>query len=442
MSGLAELLLAQGFQVSGSDLQASASTERLAARGARIFVGHSAANIAGADVVVATSAVQPDNPEVEEARRRGLPVVRRGELLAEMMRGHYGIAIGGSHGKTTTTAMTAAILVEAGLDPTAVVGGRIDDWGGSNVRFGAGRYFVAESDESDGSFLWLSPVVAVVTNVDREHLDHYGEFENVQRAFVEFANKVPFYGVAVVCLEDANARALLPEMRGPVMTYGFREDSDMTISVLESQRGGTRFSLAWQGRSLGTFEVSLLGRHNVLNAAAAVLAAMHVGISEDVARRALAGFHGVNRRMQIIGSERGVTVADDYGHHPTEIRATLQAARQGGYGGIHVLFQPHRFTRTRSLMEQFQGCFGDADRVIILDVYAASEQPIEGVSGAALAERVRAAGHKGASYSHSVPAAIEEIVGSVGEGDLVITLGAGSVFKAGPEILALLRRDV
>jgi UDP-N-acetylmuramate--alanine ligase len=439
MSGLAELLLARGFTVTGSDVQASAATARLASLGAAVSIGHRAENVAGANMVVVTSAVGEGNPEVDEARRRGLPVLRRGELLAETMRAHYGIAIGGSHGKTTTTAMTAAILVEAGLDPTAVVGGRISAWDGSNIRAGGGRYFVAESDESDGSFLWLRPMLSVITNIDREHLDHYGGFDNLRRAFVEFANQVPSGGAAIVCRDDANVRELLPRMNSALITYGSGDECDMVVSAVESGRAGTRFSLAWKGRGLGEFELPLLGRHNALNAAAAVSVAEHLGVSTGDTRRALAGFGGVGRRLQVIGCEKGVTVADDYGHHPTEIRATLAAARQGGYRRVHVLFQPHRYSRTRDLMDQFAGCFEDADTLIVLDIYAASEQPVEGISGAGLADRIRAAGHASVAHASGFDEAIRRISSVAAEGDLVLTLGAGNVSQAGPELLEHLR---
>ena len=382
MSGLAEVLLELGYRVSGSDVKLSPITERLTVLGAVIHEGHAAANVAGANAVVVSSAVRPYNPEVVEARRLGLPVIPRGELLAELMRLKFGIAIAGSHGKTTTTSMVAAVLIHAGLDPTVMVGGRAAVLRGSNARVGMGDYLVVESDESDGSFLKLAPILAVVTNIDREHLDHYQDLEEICRAFVEFVNKVPFYGAAVLCLDDENVQWILPRINRRVITYGVSAQADLRITSCSTGHMASEFHLVncRRERDLGCFKLNVPGAHNVRNATAAVAIALELEIPIETIREALAAFSGVDRRFQMRGSERGVTVIDDYGHHPTEIRATLAAARACRYARIHVLFQPHRYTRTQALMDDFARAFHQADTVHLIDIYAASEPPIEGVT--------------------------------------------------------------
>jgi len=442
MSGIAEVLLNLGYRISGSDLKLSATTDRLASMGATIFEGHAAANVAGASGLVVSSAVNEQNPEVREARRLQIPVIPRGELLAELMRLKYGIAVAGSHGKTTTTSMTAAILNFAGLDPTVVVGGKIPTMGGSNARVGTSDFLLVEADESDGSFLKLAPIIAVVTNIDREHVDHYATIEDTRAAFTEFVNKVPFYGAAILCLDDPNVQIILPAIERRTIAYGATAQADMQAGDISCGPFETRFRLRRGAADLGTFHLRLPGRHNVLNATAAVAVALELEVKPDVIREALAAFTGVDRRFQVRGKERGVTVVDDFGHHPTEIRATLDGARQCGFRRIHVLFQPHRYTRTLHLLDDFARAFHQADTVFVMDIYAASEKPIEGVSAESLVERIRQFGHRGAEYVGTMDRGIDAVLGVAAEGDLVITLGAGSVSQAGEKILARLREAV
>jgi UDP-N-acetylmuramate--alanine ligase len=434
MSGIAEVLLNLGYTVSGSDLRKGPITDRLESLGATIFEGHAAANLGAAKALVVSSAVKPDNPEVIEARRRQIPIIPRGELLAELMRLKYGIAVAGSHGKTTTTSMVAAILSHAGLDPTVVVGGRVKTMGGSNARVGKSDFLVVESDESDGSFLKLSPILAVVTNIDREHLDHYGAFGNVLEAFEQFVNQVPFYGAVLLCLDDEHVQQILPRVRRRVVTYGVSAQAELRI--LEEKPGPASSEFLLQ--NFGWFKLPVPGHHNVLNATAAIGIALELNVAPDRIREGLATYGGVDRRMQIRGSERGVTVMDDYGHHPTEVRATLAAARLGPYRRVLVLFQPHRYTRTQMLMDDFARAFHVADRVYVMDVYAASEPPIPGVTGEALTQRLRDFGHRGAQYVGSMDAGVEAIAAEASADDLVITLGAGSVSQAGERILRAL----
>jgi UDP-N-acetylmuramate--alanine ligase len=432
MSGIAEILLTMGYAVSGSDLRRSAVTDRLVGMGARVFEGHAAANAAGSDVVVTSSAVNPKNPEVLEARAQKIPVIQRAEMLAELMRLKYGIAVAGMHGKTTTTSMVASVLAAGGLDPTVVVGGRVNALG-SNARLGNSQYLVAEADESDRSFLKLSPVLAVVTNLDREHMDCYRDMADVEAAFVEFMDRVPFYGASVACADDALLRAVLPKVRRRLYTYGEGEDSDFRVKVLERDgQGLSRFEVSYRGALLGPFALHVPGKHNVMNAAAAVAIGVQLGVVPEQIAAGLDGFRGVDRRFQIKGTVRGVTVVDDYGHHPTEIVATLKAARECGYGRVLVLFQPHRYTRTRDLMAEFVGAFGDADRVEVLDIYAASEEPIAGITGEGLAKAI---GRGGVEYAGSVAEGVEALVQEAREGDVILTMGAGSVSQAAGMLL-------
>jgi UDP-N-acetylmuramate--alanine ligase len=441
MSGIAEVLLNLGYEISGSDLRLSATTERLAGLGARIYEGHAAANVAGARALVVSSAVDERNPEVVEARRLQIPVIPRGELLAELMRLKYGIAVAGSHGKTTTTSMAATILNAVGLDPTVVVGGRVGTMGGANARLGRSDFLVAEADESDGSFVKLAPIVAVVTNIDREHLDHYPTLDAIQAAFIEFVNKVPFYGAAIVCLDDANVQGILPRIGRRTITYGTTAQADMEACEIECGPFASAFRLRSHGKDLGRFHLRVPGRHNVLNATAAVTVALELEVQPDRVREALETFNGVDRRFQVRGKERGIAVVDDYGHHPTEIRATLDGARLCGFERIHVLFQPHRFSRTFHLMNEFGRAFHQADSVFVLDIYAASEQPIEGVTAEALVERIRQFGHRSAEYVGTIARGVDALVAVARPGDLVLTLGAGSVWQAGEAVLERLRGE-
>jgi UDP-N-acetylmuramate--alanine ligase len=446
MCGIAEVLLNLHYQVSGSDLRSSAATERLERLGARIFEGHDPSHVEGAEAVVVSSAVRPDNPEVLEARRRQIPVIPRGEMLAELMRLKYGIAVAGSHGKTTTTSMIAAVIAAAGLDPTLVVGGRLNGVG-SNSRLGKGDFIVVESDESDRSFLHLAPILAVITNIDREHLDHYGSFEELQRAYAEFANRVPFYGAAIVCRDDKNVRAILPLLRRRIVTYGTQAESggadsaapDLVADNIACGHMESRFHLRFRGEDLGRFHLALPGRHNVLNAMAAVAVGLELKIAPDKIRQGLENFHGVERRFQVRGVVDGVTVVDDYGHHPTEIRATLAAARDCDYRRIFVVFQPHRYTRTALLLDEFAACFGACDFLYVMDIYAASEPPIEGVDSRRLVERIKAGGFSAVEYQPVVDDLLPALAEKVQPGDLVLTLGAGNVWQVGEQFLESLR---
>ena len=440
MSGIAEILLNLGYKISGSDLKTSPVTERLARLGTTTYEGHFAENVQGAEVVVTSSAIAPDNAEVAEARRLHIPVIQRAEMLAELMRLKYGIAIAGMHGKTTTTSMVAAVLAADGLDPTVVVGGRVDAMG-SNARLGKSQYLVAEADESDRSFLKLSPILSIVTNIDREHMDCYRNMRDVQQTFLDFMDRVPFYGMIVACHDDPILRKLLPQVQRRVMTYGTRRGSDFLIQPgsIEPQPGEhrplTHFGVSYRGKDLGTFILHVPGLHNILNASAAIAVGVGLDVSAESIRSALETFRGVDRRFQLRGKAAGVSVVDDYGHHPTEIKATLAAARQCGFRKIHVIFQPHRYSRTRELMDEFAGAFRDADTIAVLDIYAASEKAIEGITGEALAARIHAGGEHNVRYVRSFPEVAEIVSREAEEGDMILTLGAGSVSQLGPAIL-------
>lgn len=434
MSGIAEILLTLGYPVSGSDLQANATTTRLHELGARIFVGHDAAHVREADVVVTSTAVARSNPELSEARTRKIPIIHRAEMLAELMRLKYGIAIAGMHGKTTTTSMTASVLAGGGLDPTVVVGGRVNALG-SNARLGRSQYLVAEADESDRSFLKLSPILAVVTNLDREHMDTYRDMADVESAFVEFMDRVPFYGATTVCIDDPKLRAILPRVRRRVMTYGQSEDADFQLHLLPSEPGcHSVFEVNAKGLLLGPFRLHVPGLHNVLNATAAVAIGVELEIPPSQIAAGLEAFRGVDRRFQVKGKERGVTVVDDYGHHPTEIRATLAAARACGYRKILVLFQPHRYSRTAELMEEFSEAFSDCDSVQVVPIYAASEEPMIGVSAESLVERMKSR-HADVHFAESLQVAARRLAQIAQDGDAIFTLGAGNVSQAGALIL-------
>jgi UDP-N-acetylmuramate--alanine ligase len=443
MSGIAEILLNLGMKVSGSDLRRGPVTDRLAQLGATIYEGHDAANVTGATVVVTSSAVGTGNSEVVEAHARKIPVIQRAEMLAELMRLKYGIAIAGMHGKTTTTSMVASVLAAGGLDPTVVVGGRVDALG-SNARLGTTQYMVAEADESDRSFLKLSPILAVVTNLDREHMDCYRDMADVERAFLDFMDRVPFYGAVTACVDNPLVRGILPRARRRIFTYGESAEADFRLEFLlpdEASAGTPRFArflVNTDAGPLGPFELHVPGRHNVLNATAAVAIARQLEIPAEKIAEGLSHFRGVDRRFQLRGTARGVTVVDDYGHHPTEIRATLAAARECHHRKIHVVFQPHRYTRTLDLLDQFGGAFKDADTVIVLPIYAASEEPIPGVTAERLAEMI--AGPQ-VRFVSDFPAAVAEVAAQAREGDLILTLGAGNVSQLAPQILAALEGE-
>ena len=433
MSGIAEVLLNMGYPVSGSDLKASDVTERLVRAGGRVFIGHAASNVEGAQVVVHSTAVKMENPEMGAARRLGLPVIARAEMLAELMRMKYGVAVGGSHGKTTTTSMVAAVLARGGLDPTIVVGGRLHALG-TNAKLGHGQFLVAEADESDGSFLRLAPAVAVITNIDLEHMDHYADLAELSRAFVTFANRVPFYGISVLCGDDPHVRRILPEVTKRHVLYGTGEEAGVRADDVRLEPNGARARVSAFGEPLGEIELQIPGRHNVLNALAAVAVGVELEIGFGHIAEALAGFRGVSRRFELHGVANGVRVVDDYGHHPTEIRATLAAARGQG-GRVLVLFQPHRYTRTALLAREFGAAFGDADRVWILDVYPAGEAPIPNADSRTIVQRGKEQG-----FTHFVPVAdaqeaVRAVVAEARAGDLVLTLGAGDVSRLAPEVL-------
>ncbi len=440
MSGIAEVLVNLGYQVSGSDLVATEATLRLENLGARVHLGHHPENLGEADVVVVSSAVSGDNPEVVAARARAIPVIQRAEMLAELMRMKHAVAVAGSHGKTTTTSMLGAILAEAGLDPTLVVGGRINSLG-SNARLGQGELLVAEADESDGSFLRLTPTFAVVTNVDPEHLDHYGSLTALLDAFVEFANKVPFYGLAVLCLDHPQVRALLPRVHKRVATYGIASQADFRAEGLRFSPGEVAFHVRRRGLVLGELRLRMLGEHNVLNALAAVAVADELRVPFEVTQRALAGFEGVQRRFSLKGSARGVTVVDDYGHHPVEIRATLAGARRAYSNRLVVVFQPHRYTRTQALAQEFCSAFDDADQLVVMDIYPAGEPAIPGVSGQGLFEGLRRQGHRGAHYISECRTAVDWLLEHTRPGDYLITMGAGDVWRVGEDFLARARSE-
>jgi UDP-N-acetylmuramate--alanine ligase len=438
MSGIAEVLLNLGYAVSGSDLKESDITRRLATLGGRIQRGHAAANVEDVDVVVTSSAVRKDNPEVVEARRRKIPIIPRAEMLAELMRLKYGVAIAGSHGKTTTTSMAAHLLAHAGLDPTAVVGGKVNSFG-SNAKLGKGDYMVVEADESDGSFLHLPPTIAIVTNIDPEHLDHWKTEEALRRGFLDFVNRVPFYGRAILCIDHPTVQSLLPEVESRYVTYGEGLQADYRAEGIEVSGHSVRFQAYRRGETLGRFEVSMVGRHNALNALAVIALGDEMGVPADVTRAGLASFGGVQRRFTVRGEARGVTVVDDYGHHPAEVRATLRGARDAFRRRVVCLFQPHRYTRTRDLLGEFATAFNDADVLLLTDIYAAGEEPIPGATSEALAEAIRACGHRDVALvpRHELARTARE---RVRPGDLVLTLGAGDITAVGPELLELLGR--
>jgi UDP-N-acetylmuramate--alanine ligase len=440
MSGIAEVLSNLGFQVSGSDLKKSKVTDRLEKMGIRVSEGHAAENVGDAQVVVYSSAVREDNPEVVIAKERNIPVIPRAEMLAELMTlKPYSVAVAGSHGKTSTTSMVATVLGHAGIDPTTIVGGVVDTLG-SNAKLGSSDWMVAEADESDRSFLMLYPTIAIVTNIDREHMDSYSGMADVLMCFREFVNKVPFYGAAIICLDDPNVQAVIPHIKRRRVTYGFTAQADVSAhEVRYDDRFGSLFTV-WEGEEvLGEVHLPVPGKHNVYNALAAITVGLELEIAFDTIREGLSKFKNADRRFQFKGEARGITVVDDYGHHPTEITATLAAAKNGSGGKrTVVIFQPHRYTRTEDLMEDFARSFNNADVLFVCDIYAASEDPIAGVTAEVLTEKIRQFGHKNVHYIGDIESAAEKVRGYLKEGDLLITLGAGSVSKLSEQMLEIL----
>jgi UDP-N-acetylmuramate--alanine ligase len=434
MSGIAELLLNLGYQVSGSDLRRSSVTDRLAALGGKIYIGHNAGNIESPNVVVISSAVRSDNVEVAEAKRLQIPVIPRAEMLAELMRLKYGVAIAGSHGKTTTTSMIATVLVNGGFDPTAVIGGRLNAFG-SNAKLGKGDFLVAEADESDGSFLKLSPTIAVVTNIDREHLDHYANLEEIQLAFVAFVNKVPFYGAAVLCLDDPNVQAIIPRIERRIITYGTSNQADLIASHIEFHDFGTSCQVRYKGNPLGILRLRVPGEHGILNSLAAVTTGLELEIPFEKIASALGSFQNADRRFQVKGKKENILVVDDYGHHPTEIVATLSAARHACDRRIVTVFQPHRYTRTNALEEDFARAFYHTDVLVVLPIYAAGEEQIPGITAERLVDQIKKFGHRDVCYAPDFAGARKILKEKLQDGDLLLTLGAGDVWKVGEEFL-------
>ena len=440
MSGIAELLLHLGYKVSGSDLRKTDITRRLELAGGIVYEGHQASRVSGADVVVVSTAVAEDNPEVMAARDEQIPVIQRAEMLAELMRlKRFGIAVAGSHGKTSTSSLVAAILDAAGLDPTVVVGGKVDCFGGSNAHLGDGEFLVAEADESDGSFLKLSPVIEVITNIDLEHLDHYRDLDHIKETFLEFINKIPFYGVAVVCLDDHNLASLLPQIQRRKITYGLTEQADLQATRISVKGCTNEFTVSYLGKELGRIQRKTPGRHTVYNTLAAIAVALELEIEFPLIAHALERFEGVQRRLEVKGEKQGILVVDDYGHHPTEIRATLDAVRDGWPDRrLVVVFQPHRYTRTQGLFEEFATAFYRTDVLILTDIYAAGEKPIEGVNSEALLDAIKRHGQRNAFYHSNLSTLPPYLFDFIQKDDLVLTLGAGSVIHVGETLLELL----
>ena len=434
MSGIAEVLANLGYEVTGSDLVQSETTKRLVQVGCRVTVGHARENVGEADVVVISSAVRHDNPEVTAARQAGIPVVPRATMLNELMRMKYGIAIAGSHGKTTTTSMVATIMAEAGLDPTVIIGGKLGSLG-TNARLGEGDFLVAEADESDGSFLQLTPTIAVVTNIDNEHLDHYGTFDELRSAFRRFLDKVPFYGRAILCVDDTEVAGMLADLERPVIAYGLTAQADVTASDVVHEGFTSTFTASLSGDRLGEVRLPVPGIHNVYNSLAAIAVGLELEVPFGVIAGALASYAGTQRRFQKKGEAKGVTVYDDYAHHPAEISATLIATRLGWKGRVIALFQPHRFSRTRDLLPEFGMAFHNADRVLVCDIYSAGEDQLANLTGKDVAMSITSHGHRSAEYVGGCDEAVKRAVDELQEGDLLLTLGAGDIWKAGEQIL-------
>lgn len=434
MSGIAEVLANLGYEVTGSDLVKSETTKHLVKVGCKIVTGHAGENVGEADVVVISSAVKNDNPEVAAARQAGIPVVPRAAMLNELMRMKYGIAIAGSHGKTTTTSMVATIMAEANLDPTVVIGGKLGSLG-TNARLGEGDFLVAEADESDGSFLQLTPTIAVVTNIDNEHMDHYGTFDEIRSAFRRFVDKVPFYGRAILCVDDTEVAGMIADLERPVITYGLTAQADVAASDIVHDGFTSTFTAFLSGDRLGEVQLPVPGLHNVYNSLAAIAVGLELEVPFDVIAGALANYTGTQRRFQKKGHSAGITVYDDYAHHPAEISATLSATRKGWKGRVVALFQPHRFSRTKELLPEFGMAFHNADRVLVCDIYAAGEDQIDDLTGEDVARSITSHGHRSAEYVGGCDEAVKRAVNELEDGDLLLTLGAGDVWKAGEQIL-------
>ena len=439
MSGIAEVLLNLDYQVSGSDIAKSETTERLTSLGATVSLGHNAENLQDVDVVVTSTAVRIDNPEVVAAHKQMIPVIPRAEMLAELMRMKYGIAIAGTHGKTTTTSMVATILSHGGIDPTVVIGGRLDSLG-TNAKLGQGKFLVAEADESDGTFMKLSPTIAVVTNIDADHLDYYQDLDEIRNTFVDFINKVPFYGVSVLCLDDANIQASIPQIKKQFVTYGLTSQADFQAADIVHTGEKTSFEVYHNNEKLGSITLHMPGRHNVLNALAAVAVSMELELPFATIAEGLDGFGGVQRRFQVKYNCNDILVVDDYGHHPVEIKATLSAACSGWDRRVVAVFQPHRYSRTQALFEDFLTAFYQADKLVVMDVYAASEDPIPGVEAKDLCDGIAEHGHKDVTYLADKASVVAHLSEMVRPGDMVITLGAGNVWQVGEELINALQK--
>ena len=435
MSGIAELLLNLGYSVSGSDLKASDLTQRLQSLGGKVFVGHRAEQVDKADVVVVSSAVSADNPEVVAAQQSSIPVIPRAEMLAELMRLKYSIAVAGAHGKTTTTSIISAVLDRGGLDPTVVIGGKLKSIG-TNARLGEGDFIVAEADESDGSFLKMSPAIAVVTNIDREHLDFYRDLEDIQKAFLQFIDRIPFYGLAVLCLDNEPIQELIPKLQKRHITYGLSSQADLQARNFACEKMGSCFQVIRYDRPLGDIRLNLPGTHNMYNALASIAVGLELDIPFTIIKAALENLEGVQRRLEVKGKAGDITVVDDYGHHPTEIKTTLQAAKEVWPDKrLVVVFQPHRYTRTRALFDEFTRCFYQSDLLLVLPIYSAGEPRIEGVSSRAMCEGIRNHGHKHVVCVDSIPEALDALEDLAAPGDVVLTLGAGDVWTVGEQFI-------
>lgn len=436
MSGIAELLINLGYKVSGSDLKDSPMTRRLAALSGVVFKGHKGEQIEGADVVVYSSAVASENPEIQEAKKRSIPVIPRAEMLAELMRLKYGIAIAGAHGKTTTTSMVASILTCGHLDPTVVIGGRLDIWGGSNAKLGQGDILVAEADESDGSFLALSPAIAVVTNIDHEHMDHYGDMETIRETFINFINNIPFYGTAILCLDNEEIQGIIPRLKKRYLTYGMTSQADLKGRDLEKEKLGVSFEALYHNNSLGRIVVGIPGEHNMLNALAATAVGLELDLDIGVIKEGLKNLGGLARRFQLKGEKRDILVLDDYGHHPTEITATLKTAKEcWPERRLIVVFQPHRYTRTEALFDRFVISFNEADVLIVIPIFSAGETAIDGVTAEWLSRGIKEHGHKDVIFRPTQEDALSTLLSILRSGDLVITLGAGDIHRLGTSLL-------
>jgi len=438
MSGIAEVLVNLGYNISGSDIQRSETTKRLQKLGAHVVIGHAAENIGNADVVVTSTAVKTNNPEVMEAHRRSIPVIPRAEMLAELLKMKFSVAISGSHGKTTTTSMISMILARGGLDPTMVIGGKLAGIG-SNARLGDGEVIVAEADESDGSFLKLSPTIAVITNIDREHLDFYADIAEIKEAFLKFANIVPFYGCTVICNDNIHAQEITPLIKRRVITYGIESPADYSAREIKFLKKKTSYTLAYKGTILGKIELTVPGMFNVYNSLAAIAVARELNLDFATIKKGLQRFSGVQRRLEVKGKVNDITVVDDYGHHPTEIKETLAAIRQIWKGRLIVVFQPHRYSRTKALFDEFTKAFRNVDMLIINDIYPASEEPVAGINSAALCEAIRQTGQQHVKYISQAESIIKYLLKTVKEKDVVLTLGAGSIYKIGENFLKQLR---